>query len=445
MSGPCRSPELTDVTTGVVGEVEAVLRDLVAGLEPPPGAARGRGRPRILPALCLWAGLLVCVLEGFRSQLALWRLLSQTGLWDYPRIPISDQAVYHRLARDGIGPLEHLFAQLSTVLAARLTPSLPHLGDELAPFAREIMALDETTLDTLARRLPATTDGAATARRVPGKLAGLFDVRRQQWQTVQFQADATQNEKVLARSLARQLPVGSLLLFDLGYFAFRWFDDLTEEGYFWVSRLRQQTSYSIVHVFTQHGDTLDALVWLGAYRADRAKHLVRLVQFRQGGQLRRYLTNVRDPSRLSLAAIAQLYARRWDFEVAVQLAKQHLGLHLWWSTNEVVVQQQLYAVLIIAQILQALRLEIAVRAGVGLFDVSLPLLVRYAPQFARRGEDPVTVFVTRGRAAGFIRPSRRIQIQAPDPPLAVAWSLGPVPLQRTPRYAERKCTARTAV
>jgi hypothetical protein len=181
------------------------------------------------------------------------------------------------------------------------------------------------------------------------------------------------------------------------------------------------------------------LVWLGAYRADRAAHPVRLVQFRHGATLCRYLTNVCDPQQLPLDEIAQLYARRWDIEMAFQLIKQHLGLSLWWSTKDRVIHQQLYAILIIAQIVQALRLEIAGRAGVEVFDVSLPLLVRYLPVFAARGEDPVARFVDDGRLAGFIRPSRRITMIAPDPPLAYAMSIGDRPVLRTPRYAERKC------
>ena len=125
--------------------------------------------------------------------------------------------------------------------------------------------------------------------------------------------------------------------------------------------------------------------------------------------------------------------------MAFQLIKQHLGRSLWWSTKDSVIHQQLYAILIIAQIVQGLRLEIAARAGVDVFDVSLPLLVRYLPLFAAQGEDPVALFVERGRLAGFIRPSRRIVIHAPDPPLAYAISISERPIRRTPRYAERRC------
>ena len=142
---------------------------------------------------------------------------------------------------------------------------------------------------------------------------------------------------------------------------------------------------------------MDGLVWLGAHRADRAKHAVRLVQFRVGPH-HRYLTNVLDPQLFSLPDIARLYARRWDIELAFKLVKRELRLHLLWSAKPVVIQQQLWATLIIAQVLQALRLEIAGRAGVDPFDVSMPLLVQGLRRSAREGQDPIAFLVERGVA-----------------------------------------------
>src|SRR5258707_8025299 len=137
--------------TQVIGDIETFLREMISSLESdPPGA--GPGRPRILPSLALWAGLLVCVLRGFTSQLDLWRLLTVRHLWAYPRFPIGDQAIYRRLEKGGTAPLEALFAQTSQVLAARLAP---YAAPTLAPFATEVIALDHTALDQIARRLPA--------------------------------------------------------------------------------------------------------------------------------------------------------------------------------------------------------------------------------------------------------------------------------------------------
>jgi Transposase DDE domain len=427
------TPPVSIPRTPTVGEVEPFLRALIADLEVTGWAAPAhRGRPPILPALALWGGLLSCVLHGWSTQTELWRRLSQYGLWDYRRLAISDQAVYHRLARDGTQPLEELFAAVTALLADRLRPYAQH---HLAPFASGVYAVDSTTLDPLARRLADLKDLSARER-LAGKLAGLFDVRRQQWVRLLDRAAAVENDKGSARDLVAELPTGSLLLFDLGYFAFRWFDELTDAGQWWVSRLRASTSYEIAHVCYEAGDTLEAIVWLGAHRADRAKHAVRLVQFRQGGVVRRYITNVLDPHRLPMALVAELYARRWDFEMAAQLLKQHLGLRLRWSSKRAVVLQQVWAVLIIAQIVQALRLEIAGRAGVDVFEVSLPLLVAHLPRFAAKGYDPVAEVVAAGVRWGFIRPSRRTQITAPvlDPAHVV-----PPPedlvLIRTPRYA----------
>jgi hypothetical protein len=436
---PLTDTERSQTLTEIEQVLQAAMADLAAA--PPAPGQRAPGRPPILPALCLWTGLLACVLHGFSSYLDLWRLLTGLGLWHFPRVTVTDQALYARLARDGTGPLERLFAHLSTLLADRLAP---WTGAALAPFAAGAYALDEMTLDQVARLLPALRGApAGAATLLPGKLSGLFDLRRQQWARVEYQADAQQNEKVAARGMLAGLGAGSLVLADLGYFGFQWFDDLTAAGLWWVSRLRTRTSYTVSHTLYQCGDTLEAIIWLGAHRADRAKYAVRLVQFRQGGTLRRYVTNVLDPTVLSMAEAARLYARRWDIELAFDLIKTHLGLHLLWGATPGVVLQQVWAVLIIAQVLQALRVEIAGRAGVDPYAVSLPLLVKYLPYLADRGLDPVATVVERGAAMRLIRPSSRTVIAAPEVPREAITPLPPdAALDRPPRYARRNCGPR---
>jgi Transposase DDE domain len=424
----------------VVGDIETFLHEAISLIEPAvttrertgPGSTR-----RILPAMLLWAGLLVCVLRGFSSQLALWRLLTRQGLWGHPPLPLSDQAVYKRLGTSGTAVLEQVFTHISAILCQRLAPSVQ---TTLAPFASDVLALDETTLDQVARLLPALRDAKPGDRRLlPGKLTGLFDLRRQQWLRIEHQPNPNQNEKVAARRMLAGLAHGCLLLADLGYFGFAWFDDLTDQGLWWVSRLRAGTSYTVAHVAYHQGQTLDALVWLGAYRADRTKHLVRLVQFQAHSATYRYLTNVLDPTVLPMADIARIYARRWDIELAFKTAKVQLKLGLLWSAREVVVLQQVWAVLILSQVLQALRLEIAARADADLFEVSLPLLIEYLPFFGSFGDDPMQAFVEDGRRLRFIRPSSRLQIQAPVIP-ASAYAQPPPDLryERTPRYAGRQ-------
>lgn len=421
-----------------LSNIEAFLQEALTHLAPDPREDRrpGPGRPRILPALCLWAGVLVMVLRGFESQRQLWRLLVQQGLWRWGRVAISDQALYNRLARAGTAPLERLFAHVSAVLAARLAP---HAQAGLAPFAPAVVALDASTLARLARLLPALRALPAESKALlAGQVAALFDVRTQQWRALTFIPDAAQNCKVAARGLLDGLERGTLILADLGYFGFEWFDDLTEGGFRWVSRLRARTSYEVIHTFYQEGETFDGVVWLGAHRADRAAHAVRLVQFRAGGALHQYVSNVTDPATLPPRELARLYARRWDIELAFSLVKEHLHLHLLWASKRVVILQQVWAVFTIAQVFQALRLEVAARAQVDPFEVSLELLVREFPDFIASEADPIAAFVACGRQVGYIRPSTRTRIEAP----ALPAHLRPLPadliLTRTPRYAQRR-------
>ena len=424
----------TEPNQPTLNQIEKFLREMIETLEPIHTDPIGRGRPRVLPALCLWAGVVVCLLRGWSSQLAVWRLLQHKGLWDYPRFPLSDQAIYKRLDQGGEAPLKWLFEQISVVLQVRLQP----YRQALAPFASDVVAIDETTLDKVARHLPllrAVPDG--DARLLPGKLAGIFDVRLQQWRYVEHIPNPLENEKVAAPGLLAQLQRGALILMDLGFFSFAWFDQLTTEGYFWISRLRQKTSYEVIHTFYQQGETLDALIWLGAYRADRARYAVRLVSFRVGASTYQYITNVVHPTQLSLHQIAVLYARRWDIELAFKLIKRELGLHLFWSAKPGVLLQQIWAVLLISQILLALQIEIAGKAGVDPMDVSLPLLVEYLPRW--NDVDFIDLVVTRGRETGFIRPSRRIRIQTPA--VVLKDYLPPPPdlcLCHDPRYAHRQ-------
>lgn len=421
--------------------IAVFLQEIIEGWEKQnrPIERTGPGRPATLPNFVLWISVLLCVLQGFTSQLAIWRLIRWTGIGSHGAYAISDQAVYNRLASGGLEAMQDLFRQITHALTERFAPYAQH---HLAKFAAGVYALDGSTLDKIGRYLPALRKVPnGDSQLLPGKMVGLFDIRRQQWREVVHLPNPHQNDKVAARELADQLPRGSLLLADLGFFGFAWFDYLTVQGYWWISRLREKTSFEVIHTFYEDATTFDGLVWLGKYRADHAAVAIRLVRFTVGQNQFQYLTNVLDPWTLPIQEIAQLYARRWDIEMAFRMVKQYLKLHILWSAKLEIVLLQVWAVLIISQVLQAIRLEIAGLAEVDPFDVSLPLLVQYVPQLTLENKNPIEMIVRDGRELGFIRPSRRIRIQAP---IIAEDKIRPLPektkLVRRPRYAQRKGT-----
>lgn len=434
--------KITQKDTALAGDIEGFLKEIVETLEIPNEKETPQqspaGRKMVLPALVLWGGVVVGVLRGFTTQTQIWRLVSWQGLWVYPLSQVSDQAVYNRLAEKGNQTLQMLFLAVRDKLKERLAP---YAQSNIAAFATGVYAIDGSTLDKMARHLPSLRGIAnGDSRLLPGKMVGLFDIRLQQWQEMIHLSNPNQNDKVAARELVKELPAGSLILADLGFFSFAWLDQLTDWKMWWVSRIREKTTFEVIHTFYGDGNLFDGIVWLGKYRADMAAHAVRLVTFTMNGTHYRYLTNVLDPQKLSLHDIAVLYARRWDIELAFKMVKRHLNLHLIWSSNAGVILQQLWAVLIIAQILHAIQLEIAGLAEVDPFDVSLDLLTRYVPLLASEGKDPTKMIVEDGRRMGMIRPSRRIR---PQTPAITNCEFHPLPadivLRRKPRYAERRC------
>ncbi len=265
---------LTPMQPSVCGastdQLEGLLRSSVAELEEEEASgARGVGRPRELSAHCLWVALLVCILRGLHSQKAVWRLLSLGPLWSFAHSGLTASAIYKRLDQAGSAPLEKLFAQISQRLLIVVRAVLEQGEQEgtlkrLAPFAADILVLDETILDQVARRLPILRGVAKGATvLIPGKLVSLFSIRTQQWRRIHFEADSLQNEKVSARLMLTDLARGTLVLFDLGYYCFKWFDDLTALGFWYVSRIRHNSAMRVLHCFYEQGETFDGIVFLG--------------------------------------------------------------------------------------------------------------------------------------------------------------------------------------
>ena len=415
-----------------LASVENFLRETIQQFGPLKQDNR-LGRKRILPELALWSGLFVCILHKKFHQNDIWRLLTQECFWDSQLYDIGDQAVYKRLDKKN-DALPLFFDHVSALLRERLQP----YALRLAPAFSQVYAIDATKLEGVKRLLPSLRD-LTSSELLAGQIHGAFDLRLQQWARILHVDQPAQNEKVTFFELSRSLQEGSLLLFDRGYFSFPLFDQLTDSGYFWITRQREKSSFEVLHTYYEEGQTRDALVWLGKYNADKAKHAVRLLDFELGNTRYSYITNVTDPNILSLREVAELYMRRWDIEMAFRTLKQYLGLHFLNSSKGEVLWHQIWATLTIAQVIQGLRLEIASKAEADVFDVSMELLCKIAPALAKNGRDPVQEIVMRGRFAKIIRPSRRTKNKAPDIPLSkYNLDIKVKSLERKPRYAGKK-------
>jgi hypothetical protein len=415
---------------------------LVQAVESAPETAvvKKAGRPNRLSNRLLAAGILWCLLHGWVWQWDLWRRVSGFGIGALAPVAVCDQAIYNRLAKHGTALMHELCAQISSWLWQGMAR---YEDRQLAPFASRIYALDESTMRAIKRWLKQVREvPLGDASLLAGRLVGLFDIRRQQWVRLEWLPKAIANCQAQAAAMLTQIERGALLLFDLGYYNFEWFDTLTQRGIWWVARLRSNGSYVIEHWLVQRDGYCEALIFLGAHRSDQAASLMRLIRLRYRGQWYSYITNSTDPLQLRGAHIVALYARRWDIELGFRLLKDHLGLRWLWSAKMQVIGAQLWATVILAQLLHALQVQVAVESGVETFDVSVELLWRYLPELsqlsARQGHPLLEVIKAVGVALKLIRPSTRIRRVVP----AIDWQeFAPLPVDlvwiREPHYAHK--------
>jgi hypothetical protein len=174
--------------------------------------------------------VLVGMLRQATGLRRIWRSMVSGPLGSFPPLNLTYEAMRSRLLEAGTPSLQPFFGQVRQALLLwaeqHQISALP-----LASFATQVLALDETSLDELKRLTEDLRQvPAKNAHLRPGKRAGLFDVRLQQWVRLQFRADGPAGCTVGIWTLLQGLAPGSLILQDLGYFSFPWFDYLTESG-----------------------------------------------------------------------------------------------------------------------------------------------------------------------------------------------------------------------
>jgi Transposase DDE domain len=342
------------------------------------------GRQRSLTIDVMMIAMVGLVVRQFASLAELVDRL-RAGLVDgVPVVCVRPQAVYKRLQH-----LPHtVFLALFQTVTRQLERTSPERRRNLrdwAPFATRIFALDDSTLDAVVRK---TTHLKKFPKGAPETLAGriscLIDLETGRFSQVLFDSNSAANEKTHFVPLIENQPASCLFIFDRGYFSFPLYDFLTGHYQFFLTRMRDKASFTVLRTLAEGPFYRDRLVWLGAYRADKAAYPVRLVELFVKGQWRGYLTNMLNPELLPAASLWALYQQRWSIEMAFAAVKRALGLAFLHVTHANGVLIQLWSTLTVYQLLQSLRLRIANAHHWSEDDVSWQTLVRRIGWYAER-------------------------------------------------------------
>lgn len=395
-----------------VAEIEnrlrSVLTPAVFAPNRMPGAWKLRNRLLTLPAMM--AIVVSLVWRQIPSLAEVLRVLASEGLLWQPCLKVTRQALSKRLARLPVALFAELFDQVVAAIRIRQSrpPDPPAPSPVLAPVRDRFSALwiaDGSTLEALKKKL---NELKAEKLTLAGKIMMVVDAWTHQAVQTFYTAEAKANDKTFGDSLMKRLPAEGLLIFDLGFFSFSFLDGFTGGHKFFLTRLREKTTYQMVSLLSSGPRYRDQIIRVGGTWKDCCHHPLRLVSILWNQTWYQYLTNVLDPERLSARQVGELYRRRWRIEEAFLLTKRLLGLSYLWVGGRNGVQIQIYATWIFYAVLVDVCRQVAVALAQPQDRISVEMVFRSFYHFSRacdkdRSAQLIPFLASRAQLLGLVK------------------------------------------
>jgi putative transposase len=157
-----------------------------------------------------------------------------------------------------------------------------------------------------------------------------------------------------------EFPKGSIVAVDKGYNDYAWYNQLTDKGIYFVTRLKTNATYRLVScrpVLKGKGLICDQTIeFTGIQTAKKCPAQLRRIGYRDAETGKRYvfLTN---NFKLSAKTIADIYKARWQVELFFKWIKQNLKIKSFVGTSKNAVMTQIWIALCVYLLLAFLKFQ----------------------------------------------------------------------------------------
>lgn len=153
---------------------------------------------------------------------------------------------------------------------------------------------------------------------------------------------------------------GSVLVFDRGYSDYKWHNQLTSKGIFWVTRIRGNAKYKVLErrpVNKSQGVTSDQIIEYTSVRS-RGNHLrpVRRIGFYDAESGKHYVFTT-NQFNWSAKTVADIYKQRWQVELFFKWIKQNLKIKAFVGNTDNAVMTQVLVALCVYLMLAYLKFK----------------------------------------------------------------------------------------
>lgn len=155
-------------------------------------------------------------------------------------------------------------------------------------------------------------------------------------------------------------PSGSIVVVDRGYNDYDWYNQLTEKGVFFVTRLKANAQYRVINrqpVLKNKGMTSDQTIRLTSIQAaKKCPSRLRRVGYRDidTGKHYIFLTN---NFKLAARTIADIYKARWQVELFFKWIKQNLKIKSFIGTSKNAVMTQIWIAMCVYLLLAFIKFQ----------------------------------------------------------------------------------------
>ncbi len=221
-------------------------------------------------------------------------------------------------------------------------------------FKNKLLSLDATIIDLCADVFP-----WATFRRRKGAIKLHLTLDHEGYlPTVMVMTPGTHQETRVARDQAFE--PGTILVFDMGYCDFAWFQRLTEQGVFFVTRLKENSVFAVTkrRPVPDRGNVIsdEDIRMTGPLTSKKCATLLRRIVVDVPEDDRR-LVFVTNHLTFGPTTIARIYKDRWQIELFFKVLKQHLRVKTFVGTSANALRIQIWTALIAVLIVKYLKLR----------------------------------------------------------------------------------------